>query len=175
MMLTKKGNIENAFKKELSNGALMDLGVYCMHPVIELFGMPDKVTSESEFLETGVDSQGAAILSYQGMNAVIMYSKVSNSNLPFEIQGENGILTASDIYDFAEVKIKFRNGSEEVISQVQGMDNMYYEIDEFIQSVQKEATESLINSLDRSVKVLRVMDKIRKQNGLVFPADNEGA
>lgn len=167
----KKGVIENAFKKELSNGALMDIGVYCIHPIIELFGLPNKITAESEFLDTGVDSQGTAILSYEGMNAVIMYSKISNSNLAFEIQGENGTLTASDIYDFAEVEIKYMDGSEEVISQYQGMDNMYYEIDEFIKLVQNEKTESLINTLERTVMALQVMDRIRKQTGLVFPTD----
>lgn len=167
----KKGIIENAFKKELSNGALMDLGVYCIHPIIALLGMPYKVTAESEFLDTGVDSQGTAILSYKGMNAVIMYSKISNSALPFEIQGENGTLTASDIYDFAEVKIKYMDGCEEVISQHQGMDNMYYEIDEFMKLVQNRETESFINTLERTMMVLQVMDRIRKQTGLVFPAD----
>lgn len=169
----KKGIIENAFIKELSNGALMDIGVYCIHPILELFGSPEKVISEAEFLETGVDSQGAAILSYEGMNAVVMYSKISNSALPFEIQGEKGTLTASDLYDFAEVKIKYMDGSEEVISGEQEMDNMYYELDEFIKLVQNGKTESRINSLERTVMALQVMDNIRKQIGLSYPADQE--
>lgn len=38
----KNGIIENAFKPELSNGAIMDIGVYCVHFLAALFGMPEK-------------------------------------------------------------------------------------------------------------------------------------
>ena len=37
----KRGEILNAFKPEFSNGALMDLGVYCIYPMVLLFGAPD--------------------------------------------------------------------------------------------------------------------------------------
>ena len=51
----RKGIIENAFRPELSNGALMDIGVYCVHPLVRLFGMPEKIEGASVFLENGVD------------------------------------------------------------------------------------------------------------------------
>ena len=53
----RKGIIENAFRPELSNGALMDIGVYCVHPLVRLFGMPEKIEGASVFLENGVDGR----------------------------------------------------------------------------------------------------------------------
>ena len=45
----KEGIIENAFHPALSNAALMDIGVYCVHPLVSLFGMPASIQSSSNF------------------------------------------------------------------------------------------------------------------------------
>lgn len=42
----KMGIIENAFKPELSNGALMDIGVYCVHPLVKLLDCQKKLLPE---------------------------------------------------------------------------------------------------------------------------------
>ena len=54
----KNGEILNAFKPELSNGALMDIGVYCIEPIINLFGKPKSIKANGFMLESGVDGQG---------------------------------------------------------------------------------------------------------------------
>ena len=41
----KNGIIENAFNPKLSNGALMDIGSYCIHFLASLFGKPEKIQS----------------------------------------------------------------------------------------------------------------------------------
>lgn len=43
----KNGIIENAFNPSFSNGALMDIGVYCVHPLVKLFGLPDEIKATS--------------------------------------------------------------------------------------------------------------------------------
>ena len=48
----------NAFNKELSNGALVDIGVYTIAPMISLFGMPDEIKASAYLLESGVDGEG---------------------------------------------------------------------------------------------------------------------
>lgn len=169
----KAGTVMNAFKREMSNGALMDIGVYCVHPIVELFGRPKDIIASSQFLDSGVDAQGTVILKYENMDALMLYSKVSNSYLPCEIQGENGTLTSSDINDFTNVTIRYRDGSEEVISRPQEMDNICYEIDEFIKLVQRGKIESQLNSHERTLVALQVMDGIRRQVELFFPADEE--
>ena len=50
----KEGIIENAFNPAFSNGALMDIGVYCVHPLVRLFGMPKKIIADSLLLSNGV-------------------------------------------------------------------------------------------------------------------------
>jgi predicted dehydrogenase len=78
----KEGTILNAFKPELSNGAVMDIGIYTIYPMITLFGRPEKIEAQGIKLHTGVDGQGAVNFQYKDMNATVLYSKIANSALP---------------------------------------------------------------------------------------------
>ena len=93
----RNGIIENAFKPELSNGSLMDLGVYCVHPMVRLFGLPKTLHADGVFLPNGVDGAGSVIAGYGDMQVQIMYSKICDSHLPNEFQGENGSLVLDKI------------------------------------------------------------------------------
>ena len=88
----KNGMIENAFRPELSNGSLMDIGVYCIHWMVRLFGMPESLQASPIFLENGVDGAGAIIGTYPDMQVQLLYSKICDGHTPSEIQGENGSL-----------------------------------------------------------------------------------
>jgi len=167
----KDGKNVNTFNIDFSNGALMDLGVYCVYPVIRLFGMPQKINAQATFLESGVDCQGNVLFKYDTFNAVISYSKVSTSHIESEIQGENGTILIDNISVPEKAVIKYRNGTEEDISVPQEKAHMIYEINEFINCVlyKKEPTK---NTLELSVNVMQCMDKIRNEIGLVYSADN---
>lgn len=88
----KNGIIENAFNPKLSNGALMDIGSYCIHFLASLFGRPNKILSDSIILSNGVDGAGSIIASYGDKQAEIMYSKITDSKMPTQIQGEKGCM-----------------------------------------------------------------------------------
>lgn len=167
----KNGIVLNAFKKELSNGALMDIGVYCIYPMIALFGKPDAILSNAIFLDSGVDAQGSSIFNYKDMQGTIMYSKISDSHVPSEIQGENGTIIINKINTFKDVKIIYKDGSIEDLTVQQHDNDMYYEIYEFINLIKNEALSSKLNTLENSSIAMEVMDEIRSQINLVFPAD----
>jgi scyllo-inositol 2-dehydrogenase (NADP+) len=166
-----KGNILNAFKPEFSNGALMDLGVYCIYPLVVLFGQPDQIQGSGLILESGVDGQGSILLKYKELDAVIQFSKISDSYVSAEIHGEKGTIVFDKISRPDKVEIRYRGGQIEEITKPQ-MDNaMYYEVQEFIQLIQNGVTESVVNSRANSRMTMEIMDETRKQIGLVYPAD----
>ena len=86
----KAGIVLNAFNPEFSNGAMMDLGVYTVYPLVVLFGRPKRISATGLKLSTGVDGQGAVNFEYENLNATVLYSKIADSSLPAEIQGEKG-------------------------------------------------------------------------------------
>lgn len=169
----KEGVILNAFKPELSNGALMDIGVYCIHPMVNLFGKPKELKANAIMLASGVDGEGSILFKYEDMDGIAIYSKITNSNLSSEIQGEDGNIIIEKINKFEKAKIIFRDGREEDLSQDHIEDDMCYEIEKFIALIKEDDTESSYNSLQISQWVMEIMDEVRKQIGLVFPADNK--
>lgn len=168
----KEGIILNAFKPELSNGALMDIGVYCIHPMVNLFGKPKELKANAIMLASGVDGEGSILFKYEDMDGIAIYSKITNSNLSSEIQGEDGNIIIERINKFEKAKIIFRDGREEDLSQAHIEEDMCYEIEKFITLIKKDDMESSFNSLQISQWVMEIMDEVRKQIGLVFPADN---
>ncbi|TFE25830.1 Gfo/Idh/MocA family protein [Cohnella luojiensis] len=169
--LYKRGEIPNAFNPEFSNGALMDLGVYCVYPLVVLFGLPDSIQANGFMLDSGVDGAGSILLSYKGMDAVIHYSKIVDSYASAEIQGENGTIIFDKISRPDKVQIRYRDGTLEDLTQAQEDNAMFYEVQEFIALIQRGAKQSSVNSHVNSLAVIGILDEARKQMGLVYPAD----
>ena len=176
----KEGIVLNAFKPELSNGAMMDIGIYTVYPMVVLFGCPKKIDASGIVLSSGADGQGAVNFLYEGMNATVLYSKIANSSLPTEIQGEDGNLTLDRINIIREVTFTPRlapamgKGPEPVpenLTAVTDKDEYYYEVAEFIDLVLSGRRESLVNSHENSLITLEIIDEVRRQLGIVYPAD----
>ena len=167
----REGVILNAFRPELSNGALPDIGVYTIYPMVVLFGRPQTVKAAGLKLSSGVDGEGSVVFSYPSMDAAVLYSKIANSSLPTEIQGEDGNIVLDRINIISEVNLHFRDGRKELLSHPAGNHEYYYEIKEFMDMVQSGRQESSINSWENSLITMEIMDEIRRQLGVTYPAD----
>lgn len=165
----KNGIIENAFRQELSNGALTDIGVYCVHPMAALFGMPERIQSSCVKLSNGVDGAGTVLLEYPGMIGELIYSKITDSAVPSQIQGEEGTMVIDRIADPQFAVITYRDGTKERLDIPQTDNNMIYEIETFIKLA--ETREWNHPYLDSSAIELQIMDEVRRQQKIVFPAD----
>ena len=177
----KEGIVLNAFKPELSNGAMMDIGVYTVYPMVVLFGRPNKISASGVVLSTGTDGQGAVNFEYEGMNATILYSKIANSSLPTEIEGEDGNFMLDKINQINRVTWQARPVASsgkgpltpvEDISAVTDKDEYYYEVAEFINLVQAGKLESEVNSHENSLITIEIIDEVRRQLGVSFLADH---
>lgn len=176
----KQGEILNAFRPELSNGAMMDIGVYTVYPLVALFGRPQKIDAHGIVLSSGTDGQGAVNLQYEGMNATLLYSKIANSLLPAEIEGEDGNIIIDRIQTPIDVRFYPRqapaSGKEarsegEQLTIPDSHNEYYHEIKEFINLIEQGCIESKINSHENSIASMEIIDEVRRQLGVVFPAD----
>lgn len=167
----KEGIVLNAFNPNFANGSLMDLGVYCLYPLVTLFGEPKEVKATGLILDSGVDGEGSVILKYDDKDAVVMYSKITNSYLPSEIQGEKGSMIIDKIHSAEKVEIHYNDGTIEPITVEQSHPAMYYEVKEFIDLIKQQKMESTTNSFENSLTTMQVLDKVRKEICLVFPND----
>lgn len=168
----KSGEYVNTFRKEFSNGSLMDIGIYGIYPLIDLFGVPDSIKAAATILEDGgVDGSGTVLMQYRDMEAVVIHSKISDSKLPSEIQGEKGCILIDRIGSPGEITLVLRDGTKEILSPFTHNEDMYYEAAEFVKTINSGNSFSGVNSEKLALSVHGVMDEIRKQIGLVFPSD----
>ena len=179
----KAGELPNAFNPACSNGALMDIGVYTIYPMVVLFGRPQEVFASGTLLSSGTDGQGSVTFLYDGMEANVIYSKIADSHLPSEIQGEEGTIVMNHISRLKQVTFIPRmsqavggQGEQpeaEDWSQSADKDRYYYEVAEFIDLVLSGRRESAVNTHCCSLMTMELMDEVRRQLGVVYPADGQ--
>ncbi len=168
----RNGIIENAFKPELSNGSLMDLGVYCVHPMVRLFGIPKTLHADGVFLPNGVDGAGSVIAGYGDMQVQIMYSKICDSHLPSEFQGENGSLVLDKIAQPQKMTLYLRGQEPRELPVVKCSNNMEYEIAKWAGWMEGMGSpQELFRVQEDSYREMQVLDEIRQLLSIRFPAD----
>ncbi|OLP64090.1 hypothetical protein BACPU_28370 [Bacillus pumilus] len=169
----RNGHTLNAFKPELSNGSLMDIGVYLVFPMIDLFGLPHEITARGYKLSSGVDGNGSLLLQYDQHQALLFHSKISTSHLSAEIQGEDATMVMDQFHRPSRITIHNRDGNQKDISLKDDQPAMFYEIEHFIKCIQEEKGQSPINTFALSVQTMSVMDEARRQMGIMYPADRK--
>lgn len=167
----KDGTVLNAFKPELSNGALVDIGVYCIAPMVALFGRPKTIQAAGVLLTSGVDGEGSLICGYEDMTATMMYSKISDSDLDSEIQGEEGSIHIKKINDFSKITLSLRTGEKIDLSTEQKEADLCYEIQSFVALIRENNWIECYKRLQQSREVVALMQEARKQLGVIYPAD----
>ena len=187
-------DMPNTFLPEFANGALIDIGIYPLYPVVALWGVPKSISAQAIMLETGVDGAGDLQLNYGDKIANISFSKICNGENFSEFQGELGRLRIEFVSLMSKVELFLNDGSYELLSfpeeqnekqsENKNYQPMSYEISHFIQLIQthtklKQQSESInisalqsdITSWQLSQKVLSIIDQAREQIGLVYSSD----
>lgn len=152
------GRRTNIFDCAMASGSLMDIGVYTVEPLIELFGAPQRVYASAALLDeqtrelTGgaLDGAGVIMASYPGMVATLHHSKITNDLAGSQIEGELGTLTIEGISAPSAARLNLRvasTGGDAVgyssaqtstrdIELPRKDNTMVYELADFIQAIE---------------------------------------
>lgn len=167
----KKGEIATAFKPGTA-GALRDVGVYTLYPMVALFGRPNRISGKLATVSTAdgeADVYGTACLEYDDMDATLAWSKAYDSFQPTEVAGENGNLILDEIHIARKAEIvphaaptsgQGPKPGSTIISEGLQHNEYYYEFKEFADLIEAGKTQSELNSLDTSLAVLEIIDEI---------------
>lgn len=147
-------------------GALLDLGVYCVRYMYELFGKPKSIISKGK-LYRGIDVVNKSKFFYDNFTAKI----VSSFNFFLGdfciIKGEKGTIKIPLFHMANKAILKNKNGRTVYQNLQPKFVYQFLRVAEDIKSGKIESSISLKSSLD----ILRMMDEIRKQIGVVYPCD----
>lgn len=165
----KNGEILNAFNPELSNAAVMDIGVYAVYLFLMLFGRPKRVHAASVRLSNGFEGCGTALFTYPDMVGTLSWSKITAGILPSVIEGENGTLSIDHLTQFQHGVLALRSGETEHFEDDTAKDiNMIYELEVFQKLIDGEFDGDI---LAVSRLCMEMLDEIRRQAEIHFPAD----
>nr|MBA2816401.1 Inner membrane protein alx [Candidatus Pantoea persica] len=147
----------------------MDIGYYCLAAAVTLWGAPQRVQANTTLLASGVDGYGSVLLDYGDFDVTLLHSKVSDSRIPSEIQGEEGSLLIEKLSEVQSLTLLPRGGDAQDLSQPQHSNTMLYEAQTFVQLVRAQGIDHA--SLEVSRTTVALLTEIRRQTGVVFPAD----
>jgi predicted dehydrogenase len=164
------GENPNTFNPAFSNGSIMDIGFYVLASAVALWGEPKRVQATASLLASGVDAHGVAVLDYGDFSVTLQHSKVSDSVLPSEIQGEAGSLVMEKLSECQKLSFVPRGGKAQELTQPQHINTMLYEAEVFAQLVEVQTIDH--PALEVSRITAKLATEIRRQTGVVFPADS---
>lgn len=181
----RAGSVPSAFDPAMAGGSLMDLGIYPVSLAIHLFGVPDRVHATGVMLDSGVDSMGTVTLGYDGgagAEVVCLHSKTSVAGIPSAVSGDHDALVMDDCQWPHRIALRGpaaggARGADAVedLSVERTGPALAYELAAFCALVRAGARESDLHPLAHSVAAVEVLAEARRQVGVRFPADRDGA
>ncbi|MCJ1706206.1 Gfo/Idh/MocA family protein [Microbacterium sp. VKM Ac-2923] len=151
------GRQTNIFDPALGGSALRDLGVYPLHALVRLFGEPRAVQGVRVGIGSGTDGLGSALAAYEGFVADVAWSKITDTSLSSEIQGEEASLLIDAIDAPRRLVLTPRGGAARGIT-VEADDNpMVGEVRRFVDAV---AGTDITADQDLTALTLRIVDEL---------------
>ncbi|MDO4975888.1 MAG: Gfo/Idh/MocA family oxidoreductase [Eubacteriales bacterium] len=156
----KRGIVMEAFDPEYSGGAMMEMGVYPVAAMIRLYGTPDHVMANGVKLSNGIDVSGSILMAYEDMTAQVIYSKISESAMPSQLQGEEGSMLIGEIDNIKDLKI-CRRKVDQSIHFEQSDNIMHHETDHFLRMIRTGMGMEECKKI--SLATMKVLEEARKQ------------
>ncbi|KAH7460716.1 hypothetical protein PRIC1_006235 [Phytophthora ramorum] len=187
-------DVDNArmWHNELGGGGLLDVGIYPLAFATMVFGAkPEKITSAGKLNDGGVDIYNSVTLEYSGNRfATVEYTMLATMEETVTIVGSKGrIHLPVPAHTATEVRVTkyLDDGSQKESKSLfpwptpapgatfnyGGSEGFRYEVEAVVKAIQSKQLESEEYSLDESLQIMTIMDKIRKDLGLVYPADTK--
>lgn len=169
----KEGDIAPAFSLGNAGGALMDLNVYNIDYVVNLFGRPADVKYYPN-IEKSIDTSGICVLDYEDFKAVCIGAKDSSASLVNTIQGEDGTIEIPDaLNNFGSYKIKQTGGDYKDFNENADKSRLYYEFVAFEEIIRNRDMEKVEKLKENTLITAEVLNQARIEAGIFFPADKE--
>ena len=157
------------FNKSLGGGSLLDIGIYPVFMAYSILGNPLKVNANAEFIETGVDSTCDIKFEYaEGVKANLFSTFLEKTPTIAEIEMEKGrIILNTRFHEPTSVTI-ITEEKEETLDFEVDTNGYYFEADHVTKMLQAGKVESDIMNFEKTLDIMRLLDKIRNEIGLSY-------
>jgi len=162
----------NTFDPKYSNSALMDMGVYCVSLMLELFGYPNEIQAKCEkILSTGFMKTGEIIAQYTGFEARLLFSKTENISEKTRITFDHNSIEIEDSAGLNGINITDNDNVIEHIVPHIDMVDLGDEIQSFIECCKTRNCSPTYEM--RSIATMKILDEAHKLCGIEFGKDKK--
>jgi predicted dehydrogenase len=160
------------FNPSLGGGSLLDVGIYPVSLASLVFGMPTAIHSLAHLGKTGVDEQVGVLLGYPGGEIALLASATRTETAQeATICGEQGRIRIHTRWWVPEIMTVTVGVKQEVIHRPMIGNGYGHEAAEVMRCLHAGLTESPLMPLDETLTIMRMLDQIRAQWGLVYPSE----
>ena len=167
---SEKDSNSRLYNPNLAGGALLDVGIYTIlfsNYVKDSF--PTEIKASAEFTNTNVDESDIINLKYDdGTLASLTCSISSDTDNTAIIYGEKGKIVVPKFWSAKECYLYLEDSVEKYLDDYKES-GYKYEIDEVNDCIKNKLIESEVATHNVTLKLAEIMDKIRKEIGLIYP------
>lgn len=167
-------HVERMQNPELAGGALLDLGVYPINFALMAFqGEVEKIDATAIMSPRGVDWMNSITLSFaDGKMAVLHSDMLAQTDRQGVISGDQGYLEVQNINNCEEIRVFDLDRKMTACYQVPEQINGYeYEVLSCKKAIEEGKCECPEMPHSETLRVMRILDHIRRQWGMVFPCE----
>jgi predicted dehydrogenase len=164
---------ERLFNQELGGGSLLDIGIYPVFIILFLLGEPDEISVDAVIGKTNVDELVSAYFKYNNGKMATLYSTlIANTPVETEICGTKGYIRMNRMWHMTRsITLNLNNGSTETFEFQYKGTGYEFEAEEVTNCLLRDLKESHSMPLDFSLKLIRILDILRKKCGIKYAMD----
>lgn len=160
------------YNVNLGGGSLLDIGIYPIFMTLMTLGKPSGIKTMASFCPTGAEESILMSFSYPGGEmASLASSFASYSSTQTEFSCENGFVRLNRRFFTPTTLTYWKNGEDEKTITFEKGIGFGYELEaaHVMECLDAGKTESELMPLSASADLMEIMDRVRKDAGIVFP------
>lgn len=165
----------------LAGGALLDVGVYCVNFILSVTGgSPSSVSASARLSDGGVDLENAVTMVLDTPDGEVLSSFCSSVTGRMDrcgfIYGTDGFIKVGNVNNYEYAEVYGGNGRlEKRIARPEQTGTAYfYQFDSCRRVLSEGGTECPEMPHSETLRVMRIMDRIRREMGVSYPFERTG-
>lgn len=169
-------NVPRMMEPALAGGALLDVGVYTLNFAAIVFGIDIvKIDSSCILTPTGVDASNSITITYRdGKMAVLNSTMLGISDRKGIIYGTNGYIIIENINNYESITVYDKNHKMiKTVKAPKQITGYEYEVKSSLDAMEKGALECWEMPHAETIRIMKMMDSLRKEWGVVYPFEEK--
>jgi predicted dehydrogenase len=173
--LSPNGPQHRHFNIDLCGGSLLDIGIYNLFLSLYLLGEPKSFAAVASLNEQQVDKSISVTFRYDNQALSVMYASfVAESPVVAEIHGTKGkIILDHRWFMPGDVRVFYHDGRTASFHFEVKKSGYELEAQEVVDCIRAQRIQSEWWSWNDSIRLMRIMDSIRKETGIFYPAHDD--